>query len=466
LFTKSSGINFIYSGGIDGETPLVISVEDWLEEVLDSEGSAYYYDVPVVGEVEFLGSELAPGDFESVSPSIPNLIVARNIQPFSLAESMETNLQFSERIKESITHRGFSSLSGIRTYLLDTLDSIRKVVAIPSSSDLLRRDILEVDGTQTNFKTLGKCNLYTSSGYFSLRKVLEFDSSNYPALESGVLYLEVPRESYRSCLSPSVLGKDNRVDKFKDLNGNHLVTLENNVLVVGNPENYVAASGHVEYKYQDITDTSQTNTLGYIFSRTNKERFFIGVNPTNVNLSLDVTSLLPRVPNLVESKISLEENQILGLDILCYSFSLKNLKVDIKYFKNPDAESVSTSFLKTDLARHVNKLSDSQENITIQDVYSYILESYGAFISGIDFSESSFEMSIFLPNGRTVFFQLGTSTSLSSPNTKEYYFLDSSRTARRTSYLPSNYFTYHQVGDSTCQVYLDPENITFTEVTE
>ena len=206
--------------------------------------------------------------------------------------------------------------------------------------------------------------------------------------------------------------------------------------------------------------------MGYIFSRTKKERLFIGVNPTDSNESLDLSSIVPRVPSLVESKISLEENEILGLDILCYSFSLKNLIVDIKYFRNPNVDSVSTSFLKTDLARYVNKLSDSQENITIQDVYSYILESYGSFISGIDFSESSFEMSIFLPNGRTVFFEIGTSTSLASPNTKEYYFLDSTRTARRTSYLPSSYFTYHQVGDSTCQVYLDPENITFTEVSE
>jgi hypothetical protein len=471
-FTKTSGVNFMYAGGIDGETTLVVGTQSLLAEVgTDSEETGnYYFDVAVVGEVEFLGSELAPGEFESVSPSIANLVSIRNYTPFSIADSMETNSAFAERIKSSITNRGMSSVFGIKTHILDTVNAVNKVVPIPSSSAYMRRDLLDIGGTTTNFKTLGKCNLYTSSGTQEKSVTVLWEAANHPAEgPDDLLTLEVPRGEVANLLAvTAITGFGNRVDKFFDSTGVHTLTLLNNSLVPDNPEEYVAPTEHLEFVYLDSDEANLPSATGSLFARTNKERLAVRINFTANNVSLPITHITSLVPELVETEVAKEDNVIPGLDTLCYSFSLKRLFLDIKYFKSLDAPgSVPEAFLATDLSSYLTKLASQNVNISLAEVYSYVLEEYSSYISGIDFSESSAEMSVFLPNGNTVVYTVGTSTSFSSPSTSEYYTASAASqiTIKQRDYLPEGYLEDLQVGDETCLVYIDRKDITFTEVT-
>jgi hypothetical protein len=468
-FIKDNGVSFIYAGGIDGETSLTIATSNFLAELSEGgETGRYYFKVPVIGEVEFIGSELSPGYFQSAAPSIPNVLSIRNTAPFSLAESTESNFEFANRIKGALTNRGFASVSGVEAYLLDTISVLKKVKAIPSSSSLLRRDLLQVSGVTSGFKTLGKCNLYSNLGVLKYNKNLSLPSSAYSAPDAnGLVTVEIPRTgedySVKSLLGTSRILFRTRVDRIYDTQDNHLVTLENNVLVNDNPEDYVAPS-HVEFTYLSITDSTEVNTSGELYARTTKEKLAIKVNGINSDTALNMIYYEPATPELVESQVLLEENKVLGLNILPYSYNVKLLSLKICFFKQAADLDIPTPQIQADLASYINKIANQSDNVTLADIYSYILEEYSAFISGIDFSESSCEMSIFLPNGKTIFFEVGTSTALGSPSTKEYYVIDATSGMRNYNYLPEDYLITLQVGDATCIVYLDPDSIDLQEV--
>lgn len=472
-FIKDNGVSFVYAGGLDGETSLTIATSNFTPETDGSgaETGKYLFKVPVIGEVEFVGSELAPGYFQSAAPSIPNVLSIRNTSPFSLAESSESNFEFANRIKSALTNRGFASVSGIESYLLDTISVLKKVKAIPSSSELLRRDLLQISGVTSGFKTLGKCNLYSNLGVLKYDKSFSLGTETYSAPDAnGLVTIEIPRTgeeySIKSLLGVPKVWFRKRIDRIYDTQVSppaHVVTLEDNVLVDDNPENYVA-DFHVEFTYLPITDSTEVNTSGELYARTTKERLAVKVNSSNSGTTLNMIYFEPANPELVESQVLLEENKVLGLNILPYSYSLKFLSLRVCFFKQSTDLDVPTPQIKADLASYINKLANQAENVTLADIYSYILEEYSAFISGVDFSESSCEMSIFLPNGKTIFFEVGTSTALGSPSTKEYYIIDTTSGIRNYNYLPDNYLTNLQVGDSTCIVYCDPENIELIEV--
>jgi hypothetical protein len=469
-FIKSNGVSFVYAGGLDGETSLTISTSNFIPEVdSDSvETGNYYFKVPVVGEIEFIGSELAPGVFQSSAPSIPNVISIRNTAPFSLAESSESNFEFGNRIKSAITNRGFASVSGIETYLLDTISVLRKVKAIPASSSLMRRDLLEISGVTSGFKTLGKCNLYSNLGIVKYENSLVLPQTQYSSPDpNGLVTIEIPRTgldySVKSLLAISRIMFRTRVDRFYDSQNNHIVTLADNTLVESNPENYVAPY-HVEFEYLPIVDSTEVNTSGALYARTSKERLAVKVNDTTMDTSINMVYFEPATPELVESEVNSEENKVLGLTILPYSFNVKLISLKLCYFKQDTDLTTPTPQIIADLASYINKRANQEVNVSLADIYSYALDQYSAFISGIDFSESYCEMSIFLPNGRTVVFEVGTSTSLSSSSTREYYLIDSSSEIKNYDYLPNDYLTALQVGDDSCIVYASIDSIELVEV--
>ena len=464
-FTKAIGVNFAYEGGTDGETALIIGVDDFTAEV-DSAGVAsgnYYFDVPVVGEVEFLGSELAPGNFMSVTPSIRGLVRAFNESPFSLAESQESNFEFASRIKTSLTNRGMSSSLGIQTHLLDSIDNIQKVKAIGSSNPLMRRDLLTIGGTTSSFKTLGKCNIYASMGFNYVKKQISIVN---PSPNTTFVTIEIPTTDMKRVASVIQASLWKLVNKIYDSNETHVVTLQNNVRQEDTDGTYAATSKHLEFTYLDIPDVNAVNAAGYLHANTPKERLAVKIKSTEPANIIEIEFLTSNTPELVETEVGLENNDIPGLDSLVYSYTVKYLTVDIKYFlvKDPPGD-LPTAFIKADLARYVNSLAVSNANVMLQEIYSYFVEEYSSYVSGIDASESSMEMSVFLPNGVTVYFKTGTSTSFSSPSTRSFYLVESNVTLTEYDYLPTDYLLNLQVGDDTCTVYLDPAKITLTEVT-
>lgn len=474
-FTKAPGVHFMYAGGVDGETSLVIRSVDLLE-IFDSNNDStgtWYFEVPVIGEAIFVGSSLAPGVFSSANPSIPNLVRIENTEPFTPADELEPNIEFAERIKTSLTNRGLASSSGIKTHMLDTISSLRRIEVIGGTSKLLRRDLLESGAVISNFKTLGKCNIYTSIATSKEDKVIEVASAD---LDDNPLYhtIDVSREIIKN-LQAVEIGSDSsytRIDKFFDPSGNLLVILKDNTQVSSTDTNYIENDTHLEFVYVDIADPSVPNTKGEFFARTSKEKLSIKISPTGgADAAIPLSCLVSLGSNLVETELNLEENTVPGLDILNYCFTVKNLYLTINFFKDKDASTMPINFLKADLSSFVNSFCERNLNITLGDIYTYILEEYSTYISGIDFSDSYLEFSMFLPNGRTVVMEVGSTTALDNSSTREYYLLGSKR-FKVYDYLSkfsedkTEYFTRLQVGDSTCKVHLLPENINFVEVAE
>lgn len=469
-FVKSSGVNFMYAGGADESTPLFIPI-DSLKETLGTDGSptgTFFFDVPVVGETEFIGSELAPGFFESASPSIPNLVSIRNIDPFTLADSLESNYEFAQRIKESITHRGFSSSKGMRAHLLDTIDSLSKVTVVGATSSLMRRDMLEIDGIESTFKTLGKCNVYYHSSASIVERTLSFPADSVPtALSSGLVSLPIGRESLTNLLNIDDFGYS-RIDKIYDSQGNLVLILKDNTAVDSTDSDY-ADSNHLEIKYNDIDSTSAPNTSGYLFSRTNLESMSILVpHPgQGAGVSLIVSAVVPDSVAPVENEIYSTDNSVPNLDILAYSSTCKRVYLNISYFRNPDyVGDIPEAALAADIADYVNSLNSSNDELELPELVSHILSEFSFIVSGIDLSETSIEMSMLLPNGVTVVHSVASSTSLNSSSTRPYYNLPTSTgTIKRWNYLPDNYLANLQVDDSTCALICFPKDITLVEST-
>lgn len=466
-FTKSSGVNFMYEGGADEATPLIFSTSE-LKASVDSSGlptGTYFVDVPVAGEVEFIGSELAPGLFESSSPSIPGVVSIRNLDPFTLADSLESNYEFSQRIKSSLTHRGFSSSLGIKSHLLDTLTDLSRVTVIGATSPMMRRDTLRLDGVETQFKTLGKANVYFHSSASKVSRVLTINNSDLPVpQDSGLLKIPIGRDTLTNLVSVDDFPQ-NRVDKIVDSQGAIVAVLENNISV-GNSADYVA-DNHLEVVYDDIDSEGAPNTSGYLFSRTNLESLHLLVphpGGTN-NLSIQLDAVIPNLVIPVESELYSDSNSVPNLDILAYSSTVKRVYLKISYFRNSDfSGDIPEKSLAADIASYVNSRNSYGLELEIPDLASHLLSDYSFVISGIDLSETSMEMSLFLPNGVTVVYEAGYTTALSAPSTREYYILRSpGGDIRRYSYLPENYLGGMQVDDSTCALVCFASDIQLVE---
>lgn len=462
-FIKSRGVNFVYAGGLDGETSLVISPQDMTEEPTGN----YTFKVSVVGEVEFVGSELSPGEFESVSPSIPNMVSVFNERPFSVADSVETNSDFAERIKSSMTHRGFASSNGIVTHLLNSVPTTSRVDVITAADPLMRRDLLQVGSLTSTFKTLGKYNIYSASGNLAKSKSYTIDPNVVSADAQGLVTIEISRDDLKNISHIDRVDFKNQVCSIYDSVGSHVVTLKNNTLVdVSDPDSYID-SNYFELIYLDIEDPTQVNSIGSLYARSSKERPAFKVKLQNFSESVTIHTVCPEVPDLVDAEVYDESNKVPGHDALSYTHTLKVIYPSIKFFKNTEApDEVPIEWMKTDLSAYINTLAAQQNDVNLSDVYSYILEEYSTYVSGIDFSESSFEMSTLLPNGVTVYFEIGTSTDLSSDSTRSYYLLPGDSGIRKYEYLPTSYLQNLQVGNSTCMVFCSPQNIDLSEVAQ
>jgi hypothetical protein len=326
----------------------------------------------------------------------------------------------------------------------------------------MRRDLLTIGETTSSFKTLGKCNIYASMGFNYVKKNVVITP---PAPAGSLVDVEIPNTDMKRVAS-IINSFWNIVNKIYDSNEAHVVTLKNNIRQEDTDGSYEAPFNHLEFTYLDIADVNAVNAAGHLHANTPKERLAFRVKSTNPNTStIEIEFLTSNTPELIETEVGLEDNDIPGLDSLVYSYTVKYLSVDIKYFlvKDPPGD-LPTGFIKADLARYVNSLAVSNSNIMLQEIYSYFVEEYSSYVSGIDASESSMEMSVFLPNGVTVYFKTGTSTSFSSPSTKSFYLVESNVTLTEYDYLPTDYLLNLQVGDDTCTVYLSSDQITLTEV--
>lgn len=434
IFTKVAGVQFFYAGAGGSNQPLSVAQSDLTPEV-DSTGTAtgnYYYDIVVEGTVSFVGSNLAPGDFESMNPSIPNFVRAHNKTSFSPAEGEESNGEFAQRIKGALSTRGLYSSSGVEAYVLDTLNSAISVHTVSANSSAMKRDILSINATEV--RVLGKSNLYINTGYYPLSH--NFAQSTSPMAVPSVLKraADVTPSNNTSTL----------VSKVTTSDGEELVLL-GNTLSLGRAHADALQNTEFMISYSTPSNSSNlTNTTGNIYARTSLENMQItggaGVNP------YALTVLLPKAHDLAETLVNSSENAPVGIDQLVYTPSAKRVTLSLKLRLRDDRPGdLPESIFKADLASYISKYPATKEELNLADLVHYIMEEYSSYVLNIDLSNSSLRFTVFLPDGNRLSFR--TTTSISFTDSEAYYIYDGAEYAYT---LGSEYLSGLQVSDSTC----------------
>ena len=448
IFTRTTGVEFFYAGAGGPDQALVVTADD-LEEELGDDGSAtgkYYYDIAVEGTVSFIGSSLAPGEFEGgMSPSVPNLERVHNKTAFSPAEGEETNSSFAQRIKSALTTRGMYSKSGIEAYLLDSLDTCVSVNAIGADSPSMKRDILSINSTEV--RVLGKSNIYANLGFYG--EIHSFDTPNQETSAPAGLALVAGTDT-DSISKP--------ISEITTYEGQQLVLRENTLLPDrghGDPLD----SEYNEYRLRYDTPTLSsglTNLSGSIYARTSLANLKV-LTPAGT-IAVSFKALLPKGHSLAETTASDSEVSPLGVDQLVYTPSVKNIIFSFSVRLREDKPGdLPESAIKADLASYISKYPSTKEELNLSDIVHYIMEEYSAYILNIDLSSSSLTYSVLLPDGNKVYFRSTTSTSYA--DSKPFYELES---VVYEYTLPDDYLESLQVSDTTSVVYCSDTNISLS----
>lgn len=447
IFTRTTGVDFFYAGAGGSEEPLVVSDAD-LQEELGNDGLAtgnYYYDIVVEGTVSFIGSSLAPGEFEGMNPSVPNLVRVHNKSAFSPAEGEETNSSFAQRIKGALTTRGMYSKSGVEAYLLDSLDTCIAVNTIGADSPYMKRDVLSINSTEV--RILGKSNIYANLGFYSEAKNVLISSQEMDAPSSLALAADIGAVSYK------------HISELTTSDGQQLVLSGKDLL----PDSrHGDALSPFQYKLRydtPVEPSTLTNLSGSIYARTSLENLKI-LTPANV-FAIPFLVLLPKGHSLAEAAASASEVSPLGIDQLVYTPSVKRVYLTFNVRLREDKPGdMPTSALRADLASYISKYPSTKEELNLSDIVHYMMEEYSAYILNIDLSSSSLTYSVLLPDGNKVYFRSTTSTSYADSN--PFYEFNSSV---YTYTLPSGYLESLQVSDATSAVHCLDTDITLDIVT-
>ena len=448
IFTKVAGVEFFYAGAGGSDQPLVVSQDDLLEE-LDANGEPtnyYYYEIAVEGTVSFVGSNLAPGDFESMNPSVPNLVRVHNKSAFSAAEGEETNGAFAQRIKGALTTRGMYSKSGIEAYILDALTAAISVNTIGASSSVMKRDILSINSTEV--RVLGKSNIYVNTGFYSVNENFLKTATPMAAPASIQLAADI-RPTFQTSTLVSKVTTDAGVE----------LVLLGNTLAQG--RTHADPLGETEFtiSYDTPSDSDNlTNTTGSIYARTSLENMQL---TAGANLDpFAITVLLPKAHALAENLVQEESVAALGVDQLVYAPTVKKVSLSLRYRLREDSPGLlPESVLKADVASYISKYSSTKEELNIADLVHYIMEEYSSYILNLDLSNSSLRFTVFLPDGNRLSFR--TTTSVSFSDAEPYYIFDN----QEYGYQPqSGYLEGLQVSDATSCAFCLPEDVTLEEI--
>ena len=437
IFEKSTGIEFVY----EADSPLVISTAD-LDAEKDSSGAltgSYIASIYVVGARESIGSGLPPGEFVNMTNAPPGLQLIFNDQPFSSAELQESNFVFADRIKESLSHRGFNTQNSIATVIKEDVPECSSVAVVGGGHPAMRRDILEI-GTLNAIHTLGKINIYANTGFFVTRTTaanaqnLAFSSIEFKDATTGN---EVPIKSTME--SGLVLyGKVN----VGNLPADHETRLDTE------GGSYVEV-GYVNYKFARSSDES------------------ISIAPDS-NIDSIVISPLSHVA--VATYVDNAGVAPLGTDVQVYYPTVKCLKINIAYVRASDitADLFPTSFIQSGIKGYIENVQERGEHLTVSGLYGYITSNFSTFISAIIADSTSVEYTLLDTEGNLIYFDVTSDTSLSKSAS---YYLDSTLVAgavvqsRVENYLSSTYLSDLQISDDTCALYCKPQDIILTEVT-
>lgn len=445
IFTKSVGVEFFYAGAGGSDTDLVVQSSYLTESTAEDGSTVYYYDVPVEGTVAFIGSEMAPGDFLSMTPTVANLVRIYNTETFSVATGEETNEAFLQRIKSSLTTRGLYSRHGVEASILEAVDSAISVNTIGAASASMQRDKLSLNSTSV--RVLGKANVYANTGFIPKTVTVDFIGSNTASL-------------------PSDIARAADVTAFFDYQYvSEISTTDGDIVVVNDTRDVGRAHGDplgaTEYRIQYTSPSNSsdlTNTEGSIYCRTSLENASVvsGVN----NGAISLKALVSKGYSITSAVLASSSNTPLGVDMLLYAPTVKRVKLPLTIRLREDRPGdLPESFFKSDVARYINLIPATGEELNLSDIVHYIMEEYSSYIININLSQSKLSFSTLLPDGNKIYWDSETSTSYA--DSKPYYM--SSGTKYNYELLPG-YLDSLQVSDETSTVHCDVSDITFEEI--
>jgi hypothetical protein len=431
LFERSTGVSFVY----DQEQPLVITPNDLVAEV-DSSGTPtgnYTADVFVYSARPGIGSGAPPATFIGMNPAPRGLVEVYN---FSSESSQESNYQLANRIKSSLTHRGFNTRDSISTVIQDNVDTCRSVQVIGSSDPEMRRGILQI-GTASPVRTLGKINVYADTGYYittaDITATQEYRLAHVSAFSS--LGSPIP---IKSTIGDLTMYGSESVDN----------------LPVAHPSRIALEDSYIEIEY-GATELSRSMSEDITITSTDPQAVFRSVIPAHIS----------QVEQYVES----EGVKPLGTDLKVYYPTAKNLNIRLGYVRNtsvPESD-FPTSLVQSGIKTYVDFEQSQGRHISLSSLFGFISTEYGAFISAVVSEESSLGYSLIDTSGNLITYSCPTDTSLpkSVPYYTDYRLVNGEVTGVQVSnYLGDDYLASLQMSDSTCSLFCRSSDIELVEV--
>jgi hypothetical protein len=367
----------------DTDSQIIITESAYTE----SEGGVYV-DIPVVSTNPGIGGGLTAGSF-SVSPAIPGLISATNSDKFSDIEEQETNRDFVERAKNSISLRGMCSTKSIVATINDlNITGLDRVEVIKAGNKEMLRDIIAPYGDSFTFNTaelvvnnifhsLGKADVVVFSDEITRFQNLQSTETSYITLQtSNYVHLihsikEVSTGNYLSCAF---------FTKAKDIYGVSCYLK----LSIG----YLPVSDSYSIDTTIVYTESPNSSLGdleFTYSQTNP---YYRASSVNIKLPKASTGYLIKYSDTyslsrVDSALSDEELSSVTNSILASTPRQVIVKIlNISVIKNPTAptQGFPTNLVKQIISEFIhgynqsNKLSVTAISKLLYDsLYQYVL---------------------------------------------------------------------------------------------
>ena len=458
LFTKQLGIDFIY----DAEADLQVSASD-LETGLDADGNTIYtYSVLVVGVRSYVGANLSPGDFQSMTNMPMGFVKCFNDSAFSSAEAEESNYTLASRLKSALTNRSFLTRDSIRSYLLDEIISCKAVNVVGAGDSAMQRDILVIDNTVfPDIHTLGMVNVYANTGF-------NLVTDKYTAaVPNGALSGYARTRLCHISLSGTY--------GFKSI---HTYGLSSTLNLYGKyriEDLPLGGAAAATRKAAEVAKNSSRVTVSLAlpdntkFTRSKDESVSVVVNGIDAADNLSVSSLIPKDLGSVETLASSSSVRVSGSDLLVYAPTVKYLYVSFSYIPQPTPPTATfpTTTIQVALADYVNSLNAAYKQMSLADILTYVDAEFNSYIQYIDMKTFVVEYSVLLPDGNIVWYTVKSNTAYSDCTSYYINLHDVSGVVTETTvvdYASLAYLESLQVNDSTSCIHLEASNISMTEV--
>lgn len=375
-----------FSFSIDSTQPIIIT-EGAYTESIDNGVTTYKVTIPVISNVPGLGGGLTAGSFV-VDPPIPSLISAQNIDKFSDIQEAETNRQFLERAKQSVSLRGLVTSRSIQATISDlNIQSVERVLTIKAGDPEMVRDLVAPQGDTVSFTTadnivnnlfhsLGKADIVIFSKlFFRLRNIASNANSN----------IVIQSQSYIPIVSGIKLAQQ----------GSSFIS---RVLFTPAKDSFGSAClVKTKIRHDVISDKYLVSTTKQVSSTLLDDEFICQqTNPYIIPSSVTITCPLASTDYVVSyseaANLDLIKSNVIDTDLSCVAASIELASpvivildiTNLPIIKNPNSP---TSVLPLDLIKQVIsefiQAYDQSKKLSVTDISRLVYDKLYQYCLGV-----------------------------------------------------------------------------------